>query len=315
MPARDVGEPRDVHPQHLPDARLRREAVAGGFEHVKAGIHRFEAVVQHVELGFALGDRRAVGADSPLRDDVGDRVEASRARIHLLRDDLVLIQLAFREAQVHPMPELRATHLRPGHDVGGRIGMCVDRGGAALRRRRRRDPGLHRARGVSAGVVGPESHVCPGREVAARLVEHADQARERRRGQHVVGVEKPEEGRVDPVEAGVAGGAQTGALGVPHDAEAGIGIGGLVEDASGAIGGLVVDQDRDPVLERLPAQRVERLGRVRGDVVARYDDGDRRAGSGGGHLLDCTTEMPVTRPVARRGRMPRRRRRRRPGAR
>ena len=228
--------------------------------------------------GLALGDRRAVGADAPVRHDVRDHVEPARARVHLLRDDLVLVEPTLGEAEPAAVPEVRAAHLRPRDDVARRLGVLVDRRAAALGRRRRGDPRLHVARRVAAGGVGAQTDVGADGEVAAGLVEQADEALERARGQHVVGVEEADERRVDEIEPRVAGGAQPGAMLVAHDAEPRVRGRGVVEDSGRGIRRGVVDQDRGPLLQALPPQRVECVHRVRGDVVAGHDDGDRGGG-------------------------------------
>ncbi len=150
-----------------------------------------------------------------------------------------------------------------------------------------RHPRLHDPGRVLAADVGAQPDVGADGEVAAAGRHGADESFEGMRGQAVVGIEERHERRVDEVEAGVAGSAEARPGGVMHHPEARVRRSRLIEDRAGVIGRRVVDEDRDPVIEGLRAERVQRVHRPRCDVETRNDDGD------GGRLWqthppDCT---------------------------
>ena len=132
----------------------------------------------------------------------------------------------------------------------------------------------------------------------------ADETLERARGEPVVGVEEGDERRVHEIETRVAGGAEPDAVRVAH-ARGTAGRRRRPRRRSAPVASVEASSIEDRASSpgrRLRAQRVQRVLRVRSDVVTGHDDGDR----GGGRL---------TRPIVRRRRMPRPRRRRHPAAR
>ena len=144
--ARESDERRQVHREDEPHAGRRGRGVAGGIQHRDAARQRVEVVAQHRQLALVLRDRRAVGALAPLDDDVGDDVERPRTRVHLLRDDLVLVRLADGEPQAGALPQLGAAHLRPRDDVARCLGVLVERRAEPRRGRWRPRPTAARCR-------------------------------------------------------------------------------------------------------------------------------------------------------------------------
>ena len=221
--------------------------VAGGVEHRDAAGERLEVVAQHGQLVLVLRDRRAVGALAPLDDDVGDHVERPRPRVHLLRDDLVLVRPAHREAQARRAPQPGAAHLRPRDDVAGCLGVLLERRADPRGVGGCRDPRLHDARRVAAADVGAQPHVGADGEVAAAGRERCRRAARaragsggrRRRGRPTNGVST----RSRPV---LRAAPRPALRGVVHDAEPRIGRRGGVEDRAGVVGRRVVDEDRRP---------------------------------------------------------------------
>ncbi len=148
-----------------------------------------------------LGDRRAVLADPPVVDDVGDHVEGA-GEVGAGGRRLVLVPHALGPLQPLLAPERRAEQLVPREHVAQDLGVLA--GGDA------RTPlavqAAHPGRLVEP--VGLPADDRAGDEVGARVGQRVGQRGERPRRQHVVGVEEGQVVAGDPLGADVAGRAE-----------------------------------------------------------------------------------------------------------
>ena len=223
----------------------------GAVEHRDPAGERLEVVAQHRQLVLVLRDRRSVGALAPLDDDVGDHVERARPRVHLLRDDLILVRArrrgtaARRRARARcgsPSTTPRCCPTR--RDAARASSRCgPDRSpprptAARSRRRSRRRHPVAGARTRRRRSRCRSRSTVPTRRSSARGVSRSSASR------------NPTNGVSTRSSAGVARRAEPRARRVVHDAEPRVGCRGRVEDRAGLVGRRVVDEDRRPSRSR-----------------------------------------------------------------
>ena len=230
-----------------------------------------EPVLEHLQLGAALGDRQvAVGvpaADPVVVDGLRDDVDRPR---HELRGEYnrdVLVDDPLRETQLVALPERPPPQFVRHDPVGHQRPKALD-----VRLQPRALEGLGQKARLPRAQWGQPVHVSGG-EVRARFLERADQELVGVARQCVVAVDERQELARGGRGAVVAGVAEP-AVGLGDQPEARVVGGEALRDRRAVVGRAVVDHQHLEVAEGLPGDRLQAVFEVALDVVDRHHHAD-----------------------------------------
>ncbi len=226
-----------------------------------------------------LGDRRPLGADPPVVDDLGGDRDPARPEERLRRGRLVLVADALGPGEPLLLPEVAPEQLVAREHVTEQVRCVVDAEGAVAGVQ----PGQPRHRRDHAVL---ESRHVAGHQVGAGAEDPLDQCGVPVPRYDVVGVDEAEQVAGGMADTLVAGRAETLVGGVDDEDALVAGRHGLGQVARSVVRAVVDDDDLQPAVP-LRQQAVEALHDVRLDVVDRDDDADQRGGPSP-HRAYCT---------------------------